>query len=417
MKKFTYIDLFAGCGGLSEGFESVGGFEMLAAVEWDKAARTTLANRMESFWKIPNAEKIVTRFDIQRTDELFLGWDDDEYGSHEGLDALIGSKPVDLIVGGPPCQAYSIAGRVRDENGMHLDYRNYLFESFIKVVNKYQPKILVFENVPGMLSAKPNGISITCRIKEHFRAAGYVLLPNLGDAQFEVSDYGIPQRRKRVIIFAVSLRHYGGRAETIVANFYKILRNEAGKKCSTVQKAIGHFPKFKPSRRECRLNGRKYSHEPVGKQSVVNHQPRYHNPRDINIFRTLCEDIASKRNKYVSVNALKELYTKETGKTSAVHKYYVLRWKQPSNLIPAHLYKDGLRHIHPDPKQARSITVREAAALQTFPSDYEFLGSMGDQYKMVGNAVPPEFAAHIANAITELESEKPTKGGADAIQQ
>ena len=106
------------------------------------------------------------------------------------------------------------------------------------------------------------------------------------------------------------------------------------------------------------------------------------------------------------MDALKALYTRETGKISAVHKYYVLRLDQPSNLIPAHLYKDGLRHIHPDPMKARSITVREAAALQTFPLDYEFLGSMGDQYKMIGNAVPPEFATYIADAILKLKSLK-----------
>jgi len=79
-----------------------------------------------------------------------------------------------------------------------------------------------------------------------------------------------------------------------------------------------------------------------------------------------------------------------------------LRKDKPSNLIPAHLYKDGLRHIHPDPKQARSITVREAARLQGFPDDFEFLGSMTDQYKMIGNAVPPKFSDIIARSLLKL---------------
>jgi DNA (cytosine-5)-methyltransferase 1 len=91
-----------------------------------------------------------------------------------------------------------------------------------------------------------------------------------------------------------------------------------------------------------------------------------------------------------------------TGRISNIHKYYVLRWDEQSNTIPAHLYKDGMRHIHPDPKQARSITVREAARLQTFADDFEFLGSSGDQYKMIGNAVPSDFAKIVAKAIKEL---------------
>ena len=113
----------------------------------------------------------------------------------------------------------------------------------------------------------------------------------------------------------------------------------------------------------------------------------------------LCEDIESGRNQYVSIAALKELYTEITGHESNVHKYHVIRWDEPSNLIPAHLFKDGLRHIHPDPAQARSITVREAARLQGFPDDYVFVGTQADAYKMIGNAVPPIFSKVLAEAI------------------
>ena len=105
--------------------------------------------------------------------------------------------------------------------------------------------------------------------------------------------------------------------------------------------------------------------------------------------------------KYISVQALKKLYSDRTGKNSAVHKYYVIRPDQPSNTIPAHLYKDGLRHIHWDPEQSRTLTVREAARLQTFPDDFKFFGSRTDQYKMVGNAVPPLFAKKLANHLLD----------------
>ena len=124
--------------------------------------------------------------------------------------------------------------------------------------------------------------------------------------------------------------------------------------------------------------------------------------RDIAIFRLLAQDIESGMNQYVSTQALKQLYTEITGKESSVHKYHVIRWDEPSNTIPAHLYKDGLRHIHPDSKQARTITVREAARLQTFPDDFEFVTDTAADYKMIGNAVPPLFAKLLADSVYEL---------------
>ena len=120
------------------------------------------------------------------------------------------------------------------------------------------------------------------------------------------------------------------------------------------------------------------------------------------VFKKLTEDIESGRNEYVSTDALKQLYSDVTGKTANVHKYYVLRWDEPSNTIPAHLHKDGLRHIHPDSRQLRTITVREAARLQTFPDDFEFISGMSDNYNMIGNAVPPLMAKIIAEEVYQL---------------
>lgn len=402
MQKISYLDLFAGCGGLTEGFERDGNYEMKAAVEWVKTARDTLVKRMRTKWGREDAEDIVTWFDIQRTDELFAGWNDPKYQKHNGLDSLIGTSSIDLIIGGPPCQAYSIAGRVRDSNGMQNDYRNYLFESFIKVVNKYSPRFILFENVPGMLSAKPNNVKITELIDSQFKSAGYALLPNLKDAVYDVSEYGVPQKRKRVIIFAVSEKHYGDGAKKMVDQFYTSLNEMKCANIKTVREAFKGLPSFTPLDDYIMQSGKRCSYQSVNRNKDSNHNPRFHNKRDIETFKILCEDIESGENKYVSIEALKKLYTARTGKESAIHKYHVIRWDQTSNLIPAHLYKDGLRHIHPDSKQARSITVREAALLQSFPRDFEFLGSLGDQYKMVGNAVPPDFAEFIAKALRKL---------------
>ena len=167
--------------------------------------------------------------------------------------------------------------------------------------------------------------------------------------------------------------------------------------------------KFQKQNVEEKYDGKRISHS-IPDPMVPNHIARWQSNRDINIFKLLTEDIESGQNKYVTTEALKELYTEKTGKTSNVHKYHVIRWNEQSNLIPAHLYKDGLRHIHPDSKQSRTLTVREAARLQTFDDDYIFNGSNMETYKMIGNAVPPRFAKCCANALYDLLKAYDNKG-------
>lgn len=404
-KKLHTIELFAGCGGLLEGFLQQGCYDTLACVEWEKAPCLTLSNRLEQKWYHANANNEVIRFDIQRTDELINGFQDEEYGKHEGLAKLIGNQTVDVIVGGPPCQAYSLAGRIRDEHGMKEDYRNYLFESYMRIVKYFKPKIFVFENVVGLLSAAPDGYPIVNRIRKEFMDAGYKVAENFRDTLFEVCDYGIPQHRKRVIIIGIRMDSFDVDkcvSDDMIHDFYNVIMPSFRKKQRTVFDAIGDLPKIYPLPKPIIQNGKKYSHAPISSEKVMNHVPRFHSARDISVFRLLEEDIRSGRKEYVSIEKLKELYTKVTGKKSNIHKYYVLRNDEPSNTIPAHLYKDGMRHIHPDPEQARSITVREAARLQTFPDDFEFLGANMAQYKMIGNAVPVDFAKIVAEALYKL---------------
>ena len=403
-KKYNTIDLFAGCGGLMDGFMQEGGYDTLACVEWETFPCLTLANRLEKRWNHKNAKDEVVRFDIQRTDELINGFDDEEYGKHKGLKKLIGDKHVDVVIGGPPCQAYSLAGRIRDPHGMRDDYRNYLFESYIRILEYFKPTFFVFENVVGMLSAIPDGTPIVDKISKAFNDAGYCVVDDFKDAVYDVADFGIPQHRKRIIILGVNKLLASKDTEVcqkIIEEFYGELMPKYKKMASlrTVKDAIGDLPILLPSKEVIRKDGHKYSHVPIDGGGVMNHIPRFHSERDQKIFTMLGEDIASGRNEYVSTDSLKDLYTKMTGKKSNIHKYYVLRWNEPSNTIPAHLYKDGMRHIHPDPFQARSITVREAARLQTFADDYEFLGPMMAQYKMIGNAVPSDFAKIIANGL------------------
>ena len=152
-KKYTYIDLFAGCGGLSEGFLSTGRYEALAHVEWEKPMVDTLRHRLVQEWgqSPEDAFKHVIQFDIQRTEELLNGnWTEDSiktYGAYNhkdivsnGLKGLIKNRKVDFVIGGPPCQAYSIHGRATDKDSMQNDYRNFLFESFCNVVDCFKPE-------------------------------------------------------------------------------------------------------------------------------------------------------------------------------------------------------------------------------------------------------------------------------------
>lgn len=403
--KINIIDLFVGCGGLSDGFEQTGKYNTIACVEWEKAPCLTLANRLRSKWNYKNADQIVLQFDIQKTDELIKGWSNDPlYGSNLGLEEIVrdSNKKIDVIIGGPPCQAYSIAGRIRDEKGMNDDYRNFLFESYLKVVDHFQPKLFIFENVPGILSAKPGGIPITERISGSLEKIGYEIISDLREALIDSSLYGVPQARNRMVIIGVNRSLIKENEQIALKDFYhEIITQYYSDKKYTVKDAIEDLPSLFPLPKVEKHEGRNYSHE-YKKIKILNHIPRMHNKRDMEIFKLLAEDIQKGINKYTTSDALINLYYEVTGRETNVHKYHVLRWDKPSNTIPAHLYKDGLRHIHPDPKQARSITVREAARLQSFDDDFEFLGSMTDQYKMIGNAVPPKFAKAIALAIEEF---------------
>jgi len=407
-KKIKFIDLFAGCGGLSEGFLQSGKYEALAHVEWEMPMVTTLRNRLVTKWNHTkdDAYKRVIHFDIQKTEELIKGkWSEETLNSYssnnheliklKGLRGLIGKEKVDLIIGGPPCQAYSIAGRAQDKNSMKNDYRNYLFESFVNVVDEFKPEVFVFENVPGLLSAIPGGKPVTERIYEAFNEVGYeIRKPELlKKSVYTASDLGVPQKRNRVILIGVK-KSTKISLEELYSELDKLKRKISPK---NVHDAIGHLPKFKPLNKQKKVNGKNISHELVKQENVKFHEARFHNKRDVDIFRNW---LKNEMNKSSSQNKI-SFYNNLMGKKSNHAKYRNLEWDKPSPTVVAHLYKDGLMFIHPDVNQARSITVKEAALLQSFPDDFEFIGSQGNAFKMIGNAVPPEMAKNIAVAISQ----------------
>ena len=404
----TFIDLFAGCGGLSEGFLLSRKFEGLAHVEWEKAMVDTLRNRLVSHWgeNFESAQNSVIHFDIQKSSELIEGhWSDESiqaYGKtnsqdviNNGLKGVIGKRNVDIVIGGPPCQAYSIHGRAQDPNSMNNDYRNYLFESFIEVVSEFKPKVFLFENVVGMLTARPGGTPITERIFSAFEKAGYkTYTPSeLKDAIFDTYDFEIPQHRERVIIIGVRKD-----LPYAVSDFYKEINSRKSTRRLSVKDAIGMFPKLYPLAapiKEGRLN---ISHSSHNNPSITQHIARYHSRRDILVFH---DWVSNNLNKLKSKDKVL-CYKKVTGRDTLYVKYRNLEWNKPSPTIVAHLQKDGFMFIHPDAQQARSITIREAATLMSFPLDFQFIGSNASCFKMIGNAVPVRFAEALADALYDV---------------
>ncbi len=403
MKKIKMLDLFAGCGGLTDGFMQTLLFEDVASVEWKKQPVETLKKRLHDKWGKNDVEKSVLHFDIQREKDLFDGWTNDvQYGNSIGLDNIVEqAKGIDIVIGGPPCQAYSVAGRVRDENGMQDDYRNYLFEHYLTIVNRYHPDLFVFENVPGILSAQPHGIKVAQVIPQEFDNIGYEIISNLTTAIVNAADYNVPQNRKRIIILGIRRESFPNyEHQSILKDFYtSILPKYKGGKVCTVKEAIGDMPECTPYFDQDHHQKRTSHSTPECIYSW--HIPRYSNLRDMDTFKTLAEDIESGRREYDS-QKIAELYEEKIGSKSPIHRYHVLEPNLPSTTIIAHLYKDGNRFIHYDSSQARTITPREAARLQSFDDDFEFVGSRGDVYEMIGNAVPPKLAKSIASAVVDF---------------
>ena len=420
--KHKMIDLFAGCGGLEDGFLQSGKYEDIAAVEWLRPQVSTLVKRLKTKWNIDDADQRVMCFDIQREQELFCGWDDPAvspnfetlpdgkksryktgpYGKGRGLDFFVAqAQGIDIIIGGPPCQAYSVAGRVRDENGMKDDYRNYLFEHYLSVVARYQPKAFLFENVPGMLSAIPDGTPITSLIRAGFDGIGYEIVDDLKRyAKLDACDYGVPQHRERLIILGIR-RDLADDPQALLKEFYtETLPKYRVEQVKTVEDAIGDLPALYPVTDAPLRSGRIGFTKPDCHTTW--HNARRHSLRDIGIFQMLAEDIRSDQKKYANSKALSALYAERVGAESPIHRYHVLRRDEPSTTIIAHLDRDGNRFIHYDPEQGRCITPREAARIQSFDDDFDFVGTQTDVYIMIGNAVPPVLAKCVALAAAEL---------------
>ncbi len=392
-RKYTFIDLFAGCGGLSEGFYRQG-FKALAHAEIDHWACETLRTRMK-FYGYKDYNREVIEHDITADDIL------------ERIDNAVNGRTVDVIIGGPPCQAYSTAGRVRDGKKMASDPRNYLFESYVKILEYYSPKFFVFENVTGLLSAQVKNAPIFPKV---LKALGnkYKVIGNPEVLVLNTADYGVPQLRKRVIIIGVR-KDIDKSAEELYESIIKThwnpetLSNEkkGKKRFVDVRQAIGDLPSVEPGQD---ASTEEYDYpcnneflKKIGRSGIhplMDHIARKHNDLDRERFQVMIH------NHWSFGQLRREMPQYEHEHARVFDNSYVVQWWDlPSKTILAHIHKDGFQFIHPDEEQRRTFTVREAARIQSFPDDFEFKGSRGEKYKQIGNAVPPLFAEALAKSI------------------
>jgi DNA (cytosine-5)-methyltransferase 1 len=488
------IDLFAGPGGLNEGFSRVltksgkPAFDTLVSVECEPWAHRTLELRA-LVRKLAREDRDsdyyrYIRGELSR-EELF-----ERSGSagiaakHEALRARLGASPSEdkaieeridhaikrskakefVLIGGPPCQAYSIAGRSRRARELRSDFesdeKHVLYREYLRIVSKFRPAVFLMENVPGLLSASLSGTRTFDLIRDDLSSAGYDLYPlnapaTPGQADQDVrrfvvraEEHGVPQARARVFILglrrdlslkAATLSRNGDRANNVLDAIKDLprIRSKLTKETDSGAAwaaAIGQLAEYETMSPDlffdrelrgaiCEVNehlplgtGRPqvpkgeptilhdWYHDPKLK-AVLNHNSRGHMRRDLmRYFFWSCYARHFGRSPKLSdaPHYLRPDHGNVQGDATEApfaDRFRVQLGNRPSTTITSHIGKDGHYYIHPDPSQCRSLSVREAARLQTFPDNYFFEGAATDQYRQVGNAVPPYLASKIGNLI------------------
>ena len=399
MKTINYIDLFAGAGGLSEGFARQG-FNPIAHVEMVGTACETLKTRVayhylketkqldvyekylkkdisrNDLWDLVPSEKLDTVIHAEISDKII----DSVFTK---IDTFLGKEKVDVIIGGPPCQAYSVIGRARDPKNMANDPRNFLYKLYVQFLQKYEPTMFIFENVPGITSAK-NGEHFE-KIKEAIKESGYAFDFKILNSK----DFGVLQDRKRVILI-------GWKADLKVEypSFEKVeypyevlkdlfsdlpyLQQGTGEPFSTYTKPINEYLEK--------------SHIRNGLDFTTQHVARPNNPRDLEIYKRAITLWLEERKRF-HYDTLPEYLQTHKNTHSFLNRYQVVNPYGVSHTVVAHISCDGHYYIYPDLNQIRSISVREAARIQSFPDDFYFEGGRTPAFKQIGNAVPPLMAA------------------------
>lgn len=498
---FGIVDLFAGPGGLGEGFASlsVNGhspFRIGISVEKETSAHRTLQLRAflrdhaarngrlpEEFLQFhsgladePDWSAVDATAWLEAQTEarcLELGSDLAAAAIDETITRLRRDHDDTILIGGPPCQAYSLVGRARSRGKPDYvpedDRRHYLFREYIRVLDRLRPAAFVMENVKGMLSSTVESRLVFEMLMEDLASLGtgqghhYELrairiadgeatlqeVAKPSDFVVRAEEFGVPQRRHRVIVVGV-------RAD--LATLATKASISATGEIRTVEDAIGNMPRLRSGisrgldgvegwRREVRLAAMKLSETDGIKedaelcfafQEVANHlkTSTYSERKDATVpdgYGTSNDDLVrwTERKELIAIAQhetrghmpsdlgrylfaavfaqARQVSPKAADFPHALSpdhrswqsgafndRFRVQLANEPSTTVTSHIAKDGHYFIHPDPMQCRSLTVREAARLQTFPDDYLFLGNRTQQYVQVGNAVPPFLARQIA---------------------
>jgi DNA (cytosine-5)-methyltransferase 1 len=414
--KPTFIDLFAGAGGLSEGFIRAG-YEPIAHVEMDTAACNTLKTRIAyHYLKSQNRYPEYASYlkgEITRK-ELYALIPAELLGSvinlpintktnaviHEHIKKRLGADEVELIVGGPPCQAYSLVGRARSADGMKYDSRNHLYKQYAKYLEKYKPKMFVFENVLGLKSA--SGGKYLRAMEKLFLEKGYAMKL----FTVEADKFGVLQKRKRVIIL--------GWKKTLTFEVPDLGNINETSAC-TVSALLSDLPKIKAGKGVDKyLTYASVTNDYLTRASIRNgidvltqHVARPHTLQDKKIYKIAVQKWNSKQER-LNYNDLPEHLKTHENRTSFFDRFKVVgKDLTYSQTVVAHIAKDGHYYIHPDAEQNRSITIREAARLQSFPDDYYFEGvkdgmSRTAAFKQIGNAVPPLLSYKVAESLKNM---------------
>jgi DNA (cytosine-5)-methyltransferase 1 len=495
---FKVVDLFAGPGGLAEGFSSVRDeagrrvFDIALSVEKEPSAFRTL--QLRSFVRqfeggLPNLyyDYLAGHADMQQlraacpkqwkaaeaeTMLLELG----ASGSNAILDPLIDRIRDEaagnaILVGGPPCQAYSLVGRARNRGVSGYvpreDHRHYLYREYIRILERLRPAAFVMENVKGFLSAKVDGERIFNRVLADLRNAGgensYSLVPlvagtrrNGAEYLIEAERHGVPQRRHRVILFGIrsdlasgleglpvgpSLLEPGAvtTVEDVLASMPRLRSGlsksgddwsswlaaaeqafdeaanaafeEEDEQLDRVAKRLvelrarlaqtGKLPRSSSDIAPVRSNLLSDWLIDPALSTLPNHETRGHMEPDLAryAFAAVFAEV-TKRSPKASDFPARLAPAHQNWKSGKFNdRFRVQIWDTPSTTVTSHIAKDGHYFIHPDPLQCRSLTVREAARLQTFPDNYKFEGNRTEQFVQVGNAVPPLLAVGIARVV------------------
>ncbi|WP_291813257.1 DNA (cytosine-5-)-methyltransferase [Limnobacter sp.] len=506
------VDLFAGPGGLGEGFSSLSGdpFQIAVSAEMEASAHQTLKLRayyrllrrngieaLQPYYRFCNGESTVP-YDssteaiwekaAEEAQRLTLGNEEDNERLESILSGLdLGLRGPWVLIGGPPCQAYSLVGRSRnkgrDDYSPEEDHRHFLYREYLRIIQRFRPTVFVMENVKGILSASVGGQRIfhtilkdladpDLAVGERKSRGGYRIHSLTCDAYFERSmspddielrnfivraeEYGVPQARHRVILVGIRddieiaptqlrrthqtmgvydairalppLRSRLSKQEDSpeiwarivnehfaelmaaaeqrpeMADLRQVFHQYAGR----VTSALGHGA-LRMSKEESTLIGGGLEDWYGDKMLSVwlNHESRSHMVSDLRryafaaAFARARHRSPSGHTEFNLVDALRPSHANwESGNFK--DRFRVQLAGAPATTVTSHISKDGHYFIHPDPAQCRSLTVREAARLQTFPDNYFFQGNKTQQYHQVGNAVPPLLANKIAEVVQDV---------------